>query len=205
MASDKDNPPLRVALVTGAAGNLGQAVVKRLASTGWKVAGIDLKANNAELSIRADVTERSAMSDAVAVVAGRWAAPELLVTAAADYRQVPFGHMTQPRWQRMLNVWLGGTANACAAVVPNMVAAGGGCVVALAADVRPGGQGQTYIAAASGTLAAFVKSLASEVAAEGVCVNCLAVKPPVNPDWVAKTICFLANEGQYYAGQVMFI
>jgi len=38
-----------------------------------------------------------------------------------------------------------------------------------------------------------------------VCVNCLAIQPPVKPDWVAHTVSFLANEGQYYAGQVISI
>jgi len=203
MASDKDISRPRVALVTGAAGRIGRAVVKRLASAGWKVAGIDRKANNAELAIQADVTSRAAVLDAVAAVTNRWGMIELLVTAAADYRQDMIGEMSLQRWQKMLDVWLGGTANACAAVLPEMVEAGGGCVIALAADVRPGGKGQTYVAAASGTLAAFVKSLGSEVAADGVCVNCLAVKPSINPDWVAETICFLADEGQFYAGQVM--
>lgn len=204
MASDKKSSSPRVALVTGAGGRIGHAVVKRLTAAGWKVAGIDRKANNAELSIQADVASRTAVMDAVAVVANRWGMIELLVTTAADYRQDLIGEMPLQRWQRMLGIWLGGTANACAAVLPKMVAAGRGCIVALAADVRPGGKGQTYIAAASGTLAAFVKSLGSEVAADGVCVNCLAVKPKINPDWVADTVCFLADAGQYYAGQVMF-
>jgi len=204
MASVKKKSRPRVALVTGAGGRIGHAVVKRLTADGWKVAGIDRRVNNAELSIQADVASRTAVLDAVAAVANRWGMIELLVTAAADYRQELIGEMSLPRWQMMLGVWLGGTVNACAAVLPKMVEAGHGCIVAMAADVRPGGKGQTYIAAASGTLAAFVKSLGSEVAADGVCVNCLAVKPSINPDWVAETVCFLADDGQYYAGQVMF-
>jgi len=38
-----------VALVTGAAGAIGNAVVRRLKADGWKVAGIDLIDNDAEL------------------------------------------------------------------------------------------------------------------------------------------------------------
>lgn len=203
MDSDKDIIKPRVALVTGAAGRIGHGVVKRLASAGWRVAGIDRKANPAELSIAADVASRTAVLDAVAAVLDRWGMIDLLVTAAADYRRAEIGAMSPARWQRMLGIWLGGTANACAAVLPKMVEAGSGCIVALAADVGPGGRGQTYIAAASGTLAAFVKSLGSEVAADGVCVNCLAVKASINPDRVAETVCFLADEGRYFAGQVM--
>jgi 2-hydroxycyclohexanecarboxyl-CoA dehydrogenase len=205
MACNRDSSRPRVALVTGAAGRIGRGVVNRLASAGWRVAGIDRQANHAELSVQADVTDRTAVSDAVAYVLNRWGMIELLVTAAADYRRAVIGEMSLARWQRMLDVWLGGTANACAAVLPKMIEAGRGCIVVLTADVRPGGRGQTYIAAASGTLAAFVKSLGSEVAGSGICANCLAVKTSVNPDWVAETICFLADEGRYYAGQVMYL
>jgi 2-hydroxycyclohexanecarboxyl-CoA dehydrogenase len=204
MDSAKDCSRPRVALVTGAAGRIGRGVVNRLAAAGWRVAGVDRRAHHAELSIQADVTDRTAVLDAVAVVLNRWGMIDLLVTAAADYRRAVIGEMSLARWQMMLDVWLGGTTNACTAVLPKMIAAGRGCIVVLAADVRTGGRGQTYIAAASGTLAAFVKSLGSEVAGSGICVNCLAVKPSIRPDWVAGTICFLADEGRYYAGQVMF-
>lgn len=205
MASDKEISRPRVALVTGAAGRIGHAVVKQLAAAGWKVAGIDRKANNAELSFQADVASRAAVLEAVTAVTDRWGTIELLVTAAADYRRNMIGEMSLQRWQRMLDIWLGGTANACAAVLPKMVEARRGCIVVLAADVRPGGKGQTYIAAASGTLAAFVKSLGCEVAADGVWINCLTVKPSINPNWVARTVCFLADDGQYYTGQVMLL
>jgi len=194
----------RVALVTGAAGRIGRGVVKRLASAGWRVAGIDRNANPAHLSLAADVASRTAVVDAVAAVLDRWGMVDLLVAAAADYRRAEIGAMAPAHWQKMLGVWLGGAANACAAVLPKMVEAGSGCIVVLAADVGAGGRGQTYIAAASGTLAAFVKSLGSEVAAAGVCVNCLAVKAATDPERVAETVCFLADEGRYLTGQVMF-
>jgi len=127
------------------------------------------------------------------------------VTAAGDYEKNAIGDMALARWQRMLDVWLGGTTNACAAVVPQMIAAGCGTVVLLSCDLSPHGTQNSYVAAASGTVIAFAKSFGCEVAADGVCVNCLATRPPVNPEWVAQTVNFLANDGHYYAGQVMFL
>jgi 3-oxoacyl-[acyl-carrier protein] reductase len=203
MKSDNESPRSRVALVTGAAGRIGRGVAAGLAAAGWKVAGIDRRASYAELSIQADVRSRTAVADAAAVVADRWGRIELLVTAAADCSQAGIGQMSPARWQKMLDLWLGGTANACAAVLPEMVLAGFGSIVVLTADVGSGGKGQTYVAAASGTLTAFVKSLGIEMADRGVCVNCLALKPGVNPEWVAGTVRFLADEGRFYAGQVM--
>jgi len=195
----------RVALVTGAAGSIGRTVVGRMGREGWKVAGVDLNPADADLFIAADVTDRAAMQAAAARVTDELGPIGLLVTAAADHEKVAFGEMALARWQRMLEVWLGGTANACAAVVPRMIEAGCGKVVLLSADLSRQGKQHSYVAAASGTVMAFAKSFGCEVASDGVCVNCLAIQPPVNPDWVAHTVSFLANEGQYYAGQVITV
>jgi len=151
------------------------------------------------------VVDRAAMKSAAARIDRELGPIGLLVTAAADYEKRPIGGMDLARWQRMLDVWLGGTSNACAAVVPKMVEAGFGTVVLLSSDLSSQEKQPSYVAAASGTVIAFAKSFGCEVAADGVTVNCLATRPPVNPEWVAQTVSFLANEGQYYAGQVMFL
>lgn len=205
MVFDKRSSKSRVALVTGAAGLTGSSVVRRLSADGWKVAGIDLKENSAELPLRVDVTDRSAMMAAAAQVAEKLGPIELLVTATGDYEQVPIGEMDLKRWQKMLDIWLGGATNACAASVPQMLEAGKGSVILLSADLRPGGTGLSYAAAASGAVVAFAKSFGCEVAPQGVRVNCLAPPAAVNPDWIAETVSFLSNEGDYYAGQVFFL
>ena len=191
--------------MTGAAGSVGTGVVKRLSREGWKVAGIDLNKADADLFLELDVTDRTAMVEAAVRVADELGPIRLLVTAAGDYERIAMGEMAPARWQRMLDVWLGGTTNACTAVVPGMVERAGGTVVLLSTDQGAQGGQNAYIAAASGTVIAFAKSFGCEVAADNVCVNCLAASPPVNPEWFARTVSFLANDGQYYAGQVMFL
>lgn len=192
-------------MVTGAAGSIGSAVARRLGSEGWKVAGIDLNKANVDLFLPVNVTDREAMADAAARIADELGPIGLLVTAVGDYKKDAIGDMALTRWQRMLDVWLGGTTNACAAVVPQMIEAGCGTVVLLSSDLSSHGTQNTYAAAASGTVIAFAKSFGCEVAADGVCVNCLATRPPVNPEWVAQSVSFLVNDGHYYAGQVMFL
>ena len=204
MMSIKINSISRVAMVTGAAGTVGRTVSRSLGREGWQVAGIDLNRANTDLFLAVDVTDRAAMKQAVARIADELGSIDLLVTAAADHEKVSFGEMTPARWQQMLDVWLGGTTNACAAVVPQMIEAGRGTVVLLSSDPSSHGKQNSYIAAASGTVIAFAKSFGCEVAADGVCVNCLAPRHPLNPESIAQTVSFLANDGYYYAGQVMF-
>lgn len=205
MAAEVNGNAPRTAVVTGAAGTIGSVVVKRLAAEGWRVAGIDLRDTNTDFSLRVDVTDRAAMTEAVGRIADKLGTIELLVTAAGDYEKSAMGEMAFPRWQRMLDVWLGGTTNACAAVVPQMIGAGFGTVVLLSANSRSQKKKKSYVAAASGTVIAFAKSFGCEVAADGVRINCLAIQPPIDPCWVADTVSFLANDGQYYAAQVMFL
>jgi 2-hydroxycyclohexanecarboxyl-CoA dehydrogenase len=202
LALDKRSKAVRVGLVTGAAGAIGGSVVRRLIGNGWRVAGIDLKECEADLSLCVDVTDRTAMVEAVRQVMEKLGSIQLLVTAAGDLERIPFGEMKPDRWRRMLDVWLGGTANACAAVVPKMVEEGSGTVVTLSADLSQAGSGYVYAAAASGTVVAYSKSFGCEVAPHGVRVNCIAPPLPMNPDWVAATVDFLANDGGYYASQV---
>jgi NAD(P)-dependent dehydrogenase (short-subunit alcohol dehydrogenase family) len=201
----KNNSAPRVALVTGAAGSIGSSVVKSLSREGWKVAGIDLKKADADLFLPVDVTDRAAMAETAARIADKLGPIELLVTAAGDHEKNTMGEMALARWQRMLDVWLGGATNACAAVVPQMIETGCGTVVLLSSDTGSHEKQNSYIAAASGTVIAFAKSFGCEVAADGVCVNCLVTRPAVNPESVARTVNFLVNDGRYYAGQVMFL
>jgi len=201
----KNNSAPRVAMVTGAAGSIGSSVVKSLSHEGWKVGGIDLKNADADLFLPADVTDRAAMREAAARIADKLGSIGLLVTAAGDHEKKAIGDMALARWQRMLDVWLGGTTNACAAVVPQMIEAGCGTVVLHSSDPTSHGKQNSYVAAASGTVIAFAKSFGCEVAADGVCVNCIVTRPAVNPESVARTVNFLANDGHYYAGQVMFL
>lgn len=188
-----------VAVVTGAAGRIGAAVVARLEREGFRVAGIDLRPSPGTLSLVADVTDRSQVEATVAQAVARLGPVSVLVTAAGDSATRPFGTMDDGAWDRLLHVHLGGTRNACAAVLPAMLAAGRGTVVTLASREAVDGAGDVYRAAATGTVLAFTKSLAVEVAPGGVRMNCVAGG---SPGAIADTVAFLVRDGGFYVGQV---
>lgn len=191
-----------VALITGAAGAIGNSVARRLSKSGWKIAGIDLRKSSAELILQVDVTDRAAMVEAVAETNRRLGPISLLVTAASIFESVPMGRMPLDQWRRLLDVWLGGTGNACAAVLPQMLQAEKGTVITMSAGPGKRTGCDSYYAAATGTITGFMKSFAVEVAGSGVCVNCIAPEYPADLEGVSATVAFLAEAGDYYIGQV---
>ena len=195
----------RVAVVTGSAGTLGGIIVKHLQNNGWIVAGIDLAKGEADLNLQVDVTDRIAMMGTAAEIEKSLDSPELLVTSAAVYEVAPFGELALDRWKTLLAVHLGGITNACAAFVPAMTAAGGGRIVTISHDFSGIEGSRTYNAAATGTIRAFTKSFACEVADQGVRVNCLSPRQPADDHAIAETITFLVDEGTFYTGQVVSI
>ena len=202
----------RTALVTGTSGVVGGAIVERLRADGFLVGGLDDDVGAGDVSIAVDVTDRPAVVAAAERVTAELGPISVLVTAPYLYDAVPFGEMPAERWDRLLRTHLGGTTNACAAVVPDMVRAGRGIVVALSSWLAFAGvAGEAYQAAATGSILAFVKSFALEVAKQGVRVNCISVgpldlRPPqvsVRPEEVAETVMFLVIDGDHFVGQVL--
>lgn len=219
----------RGALVTGATGAVGRAVVERLQAEGYRVAGLDLDGGAGDLPLAVDVTDRGQMKAAADRAAAELGTLAVLVTAHGSHSPapVPFGQMTGDDWRRLLGTHLGGTVNACAAVVPGMVTAGHGTVVTVSSWLALAGvPGQAYVAAATGAILAFTKSFSLEVAPKGVRVNCIAVGPLerastqsvssdrlpapdelpigrlVRATEVADTVSFLLRDGDFYVGQV---
>ena len=85
----------RVAIVTGAAGQIGSACVAAFAAEGARVAAIDLEAPAAgELALAADLSEPAQLDAALARVEAELGPPDVLVHSAAVYRRVPFLEIT---------------------------------------------------------------------------------------------------------------
>jgi 2-hydroxycyclohexanecarboxyl-CoA dehydrogenase len=203
---------MRVALVTGAGGVVAKAIVERLQTEGFRVAGLDDVGAAGDLAIAADVTDRDQVVAAAERVTRELGPISVLITAPYLHDAAPFGKMSAERWDRLLRTHLGGTTNACAAVVPDMVRAGRGTVIALSSWLAFAGvAGEAYQAAATGSILAFIKSFAVEVAPQGVRVNCIAVGPldatppsaSVLPAEIADTVVFLVNDGDHFVGQVL--
>jgi 2-hydroxycyclohexanecarboxyl-CoA dehydrogenase len=235
-----------VALVTGAAGGIGQAIVERLGQEGARVVLADVDGSGLErvssaLSsidpwpINADITSRAEVDRMSREIEGRWGRIDILVNNAGRTRVGPFITSKAEEWEELLRIDVVGMLQCTQSVLPGMVARRSGRIINIASDAaRSGLAGQAVYAAAKGAVIAFTKSLAREVAADGVLVN--AVSPgPVNtpplqrlferqPDLarrlleeipmgrvaevadVAAMVAFLASEdARYITGQVLSV
>ena len=101
----------------------------------------------------------------------------LVNNAGIDVIQ-PFLDSTEETWDRHLAVNLKGPINTCHAVVPGMIARGSGKIVNIGSDAgRVGSSGEAVYSATKGGVIAFTKTLAREVAGQGVNVNCVCPGP----------------------------
>jgi NAD(P)-dependent dehydrogenase (short-subunit alcohol dehydrogenase family) len=214
-----------VAIVTGGTGALGQAVVMRLLGDGMTVCvpfvvdqedeALRARARRMGdrlLTRRADVTDPAAMDGFVEKVVSAHGPVGALVAGVGGFAGGGLLDTDRATWERMLALNLTSTFTAARAVVPGMVKAGRGRVVAVASRaVLPPAPGFIGYTVAKAGVIAFVQALAAEVRAHGITVNAVApstMDTPANraamPDadrsgWVpvesvANTIAFLVSE-----------
>ncbi|MGH2948607.1 MAG: SDR family NAD(P)-dependent oxidoreductase, partial [Solirubrobacteraceae bacterium] len=157
---------MRVALVTGAGGGIGRAIVERLDADGLTVVGTDVEA--------VDLADRDARAALVPDVLDRHGRIDVLVNNAAFHgARTPLLELAPEDWDRVLEVNLTATAFLSVAAARHM--AEGGAIVNIAAiqEVLPVATYGPY-AASKGGISALTRALAVELSPRGVRVNAVA-------------------------------
>jgi 2-hydroxycyclohexanecarboxyl-CoA dehydrogenase len=167
---------MKTAVVTGGGSGIGAAVAQRLRADGLHVAVIDLNPSDAEFAYTADVTDRSAVDDALTAVRAQLGPVTVLVNAAGLEKFKRFTDITFDDWQRVIDVNLNGVFHCVQAVLPDMIEAGWGRIVNISSSSTHSGQPfmSAYVAAKS-AVNGLTKSLALEYGPSGITVN--AVPP----------------------------
>ena len=164
MRADTDR---RVAVVTGSAHGIGQAIVAALRELGMQVHGVDKES--------VDVTDAGAVD---AFVADLGTVDVLVNNAGGVCGQThqPLEHVSDADWRTVVEVNLGGTFHCTRAVVPGMKKQGWGRIVNISSgagrSVSLTGV-QAYASAKAGQIG-FTRQTAHELGPFGITVNCIA-------------------------------
>ena len=179
----------QVAMVTGAAAVIVEVIARRLTAAGARVAiaDIDFAAATAAaeamgggaFAVALDVSRVENVEAAVAEVAETAGGLDILVNnAGLAGKAAPIWEQTDADWHRVMAINLHGPFYLCRAVLPRMRARGYGRIVNIASIAgKEGNPNMTAYSASKAALIGLTKSVAKEVAAEGICVN--AVTPAV--------------------------
>ena len=176
---------LRVILITGANGGLGQAIARaflQASPVNFVWLGVRSRRDLADQLAREnpdrcsclalDVTSPESWKQAVAQILARHSRLDVLVNNAGNHEDALLATMPVDSWQRVLAANLDGVFHGCQAVLSAMIGQRHGRIVNLAslsAVLAPAGQ--TNYAAAKAGVIALTQSLAKEVARIGITVN----------------------------------
>lgn len=182
----------KVALVTGAARGIGQAIAREFALRGMTVIVSDIAESGEEIAkgmrdegLRAhfkkvDVSDQDSVNRAVKEIQDEFGGVDILVNNAGIRPTKPFAEMSYADWQLVLKVNLDGAFFFCAAVLPLMQARQWGRVINISSLAAQQGStgGHSHYAASKAGVVGLSKSLAREYAPFGITVNMIA------PGWI---------------------
>ena len=217
----------KVAVVTGAGGNLGRAVVDAFVAAGARVAAVERGASGAaapadafdrRFAVQADLLDEASTRAMADAVFDRWGRIDVLCNIAGGFAAgTPVHETSDDLWRRMFDLNVMTAVHASKAVVPRMIAAGRGNIVNVAAASSVRGQANmAAYAVAKNAVVRLTESMAAELRPNGVAVSCIlptVIDTPQNrlamPDadtsgWtppaaIAEAVLLLASDGAMIA------
>lgn len=232
-----------VAIISGAAGGMGTASVLRLAKEGCKIFAVDMSQNALDRMMDTvsaegitnvypyvcDATNEDEVNAAVAKCIELFGKVSILVNIAGIYTDCLFKDMTFDEWSHTMDININSVMFFCRAAITNMLENKHGKIINMASQAGVVGSiKHTHYSASKAAIIGMSRSLAREVAEDGINVNCIApgiIKTPMTArytpeqvenfmskipmhrfgeaDDVAKVIEFLSSDGSdYLTGQV---
>ncbi len=170
----------KIALVTGGARGIGEAICRVLTERGHKVVVSDVNGDGAaalarELGgygIAMDVTRPDSVTAAVAQINRDVGVPWLVVNNAGWDNLMPFLDTDEAFQEKVIAINYAGPVRVCRAVLPGMIGLGSGRIVNIASDAgRIGSALEAIYSGTKGGLIAFTKTIAREFARHNITAN----------------------------------
>ena len=177
----------KVAIITGCAHGIGEATAKLFAREGAKVCGCDVADEEGQATINGIVAaggeaaychgDVSADADCKSVTdcaVENFGGLDILINNAAIANFIKITDMSEEEWDRLININLKSCYLMSRHAIPRIKDRGGGAIVNIASVHGMATQGNcTAYAASKAGVIGFTRSLALELAPEGIRVNCV--------------------------------
>jgi len=175
----------RVAIVTGAAQGIGNAIARGLAAEGARIVVADLNRADeaaaefeAGIGLTVDVADEAQVERMVRDVVQRCGRIDILVNNAGLYASLqmrPFTEIPVEEWRQVMDVNVLSMFLATRAVVPHMRERGGGRIVNISSGTPfRGVPFLLHYVTSKGAIVALTRALAKELGRDDVLVNCVA-------------------------------
>ncbi|MFQ6030950.1 MAG: SDR family NAD(P)-dependent oxidoreductase [Dehalococcoidia bacterium] len=178
----------KVALVTGSGRNIGRAIALALAGEGADVI-VNARSNKEEadavaqevkglgrksLPLLADVGDRSQLEHLMVTALGEFGHIDIVINNASVRPHFPFKDMDYDEWRRVLATDLDSAFITSRAALPGMLERGWGRIINLGGlQAHQGRHGGAHISTAKVGLIGFTRALSTELAPQGIKVNCV--------------------------------
>lgn len=188
-----------VAVVTGGAGGLGEAITLDLAANGVRVALVDRDAAATEriedaldrgghdaIVHTGDAREPEALDALFGATAARWGRLDTLVNVAGGTFKAPFTEQSPRAWDALLRANLTHVLHTSSRAIPAMRAGGrGGSIISLTTiEAHRAAPNFAVYSAAKAAVAHFSRTLAVELAPDRIRVNCVAPDLAPTPNMI---------------------
>ncbi|WP_442575398.1 SDR family NAD(P)-dependent oxidoreductase [Microbacterium sp. F51-2R] len=183
-----------VAVVTGGASGIGDAIVHRLLTDGARVVSFDIAhSDQATLSVNVDVTDDAAVVAGVARVVDSLGGIDIVVNNAGVGAQGDVSANDDHEWHRVYDINVVGMARVTRAALPHLRRSLSAAVVNMASIAATAGLEQRVLySATKGAVLAMTRALAADHLRDGIRVNAVCPGTADTP-WIARLLATAAD------------